>query len=132
VYGRPPPALIAYEPGSAATEAVDALLSSWDEFLDGVRARLLQAQEHARRFYDANHRDISFVVGDWVWFRLLHRQTQSLAAGVRGKLGPKYAGPYQVLQRIGQVAYRLRLPDNAQIHDVFHVGSSSPSVVHQR
>ena len=39
-----------------------------------------------------------------------------------GKLGPRYVGPFEGLQRIGQVAYRLQLPVNlGGMHDVFHV-----------
>jgi hypothetical protein len=37
------------------------------------------------------------------------------------KLGPKFYGPYQILQRIGEVSYKLQLPPRACIHDVFHV-----------
>ena len=41
---------------------------------------------------------------------------------VKGKLAPRYIGPFEVLERRGEVAYRLRLPDQlADVHDVFHI-----------
>ena len=66
VYGRPPQPILPYTPGTAKTEAADALLRSRDDILAEVRQRLLQAQQLSKRNYDANHRELEFAVGDWV------------------------------------------------------------------
>jgi hypothetical protein len=67
VYGRPPPAILPYKPGTARTETTDALLCSRDEVLAEVRQRLVQAQQISKKYYDATHREMEFKTDDWVW-----------------------------------------------------------------
>ena len=62
-------------------------------------------------------RELQFEAGDQVWLATKHLP---LKTGSR-KLAAVYTGPFEVLDAIGPVAYRLKLPDSWGIHNVFHV-----------
>jgi hypothetical protein len=113
--------MIPFQAGSAKVVAVDRQLRDRDIFLAESKDRLLQAQTMMKATYDKHLRDMEFVVGDWVWLRLNHRSATTIREGRYSKLGPKYFGPYQILERIGSISYRLRLLARARIHDVFHI-----------
>ncbi|WVZ70935.1 LOW QUALITY PROTEIN: hypothetical protein U9M48_019564 [Paspalum notatum var. saurae] len=121
VYGREPLTLLHYVPGTAKVTAIDRQLQEHDQFLAEIRQHLLLAQSTMKRHSDQKCRDLSFVVRDWVWLRLHHRTATAIKSSRYSKLGPWFYGPYQVTERLGEVAYRLHLPDKAKIHDVFHV-----------
>lgn len=76
--------------------------------------------------YDLHHREVTYSVGDWVWLKLQKHRQLSARLGHDHKLAPKFFGPYRVVARVGEVAYRLALPITAKIHDVFPVSVLKP------
>ena len=86
-----------------------------------IRDRLKIAQDRQKSYADNRMRDLEFQEGDRVFMRIPPWKGV-LRFRKKGKLIPRYMGPYEIVERIGEVEYRLRLPPElASIHDVFHV-----------
>jgi hypothetical protein len=92
-----------------------------EQLVQQVRENLRVAQTCQKSYADVRRRDLTFAVGDHVYLKVSPMRGIR-RFNVRGKLAPRYIGPFKVLERKGEVAYRLELPPNLSgVHDVFHV-----------
>lgn len=74
------------------------------------------------KFYaDKKRTEHVFQQGDWVFLKLQPYRKKSVVGRVSFKLSAKFYGPFQVEERIGEVACKLRLPAHSRVHPVFHV-----------
>ncbi|XP_070012963.1 uncharacterized protein [Nicotiana sylvestris] len=86
-----------------------------------IQRHLKTAQSCQKSYSDVQRRDLEFQVDDWVFLKVSPMKGV-MRFGKKGKLSPRYIGPYRILQRIRQVAYELELPQElAVVHPVFHV-----------
>jgi hypothetical protein len=108
------------QPGEKQVFGPDILLEA-EENIKMVRENLKIAQSRQRSYADTRRRELSFEVGDFVYLKVSPiRGVRRF--GVKGKLAPRYVGPYQILAKRGEVAYQLSLLEGlAAVHDVFHV-----------
>ncbi|GKC91743.1 putative reverse transcriptase domain-containing protein [Tanacetum coccineum] len=88
-----------------------------------IKEKLKAARDRQKSYADKRRKPLEFEVGDQVLLNV------SPWKGVvrfrkKGKLAPRYVGPFEILKRIGLVAYRLRLPEElSNVHDTFHVSN---------
>ena len=86
-----------------------------------IRERLLTAQSRQKSYVHNRRRDLEFSVGEQVFLKVSPMKG-IMRFGRKGKLSPRYIGPFEILDRIGNVAYRLALPPGMEnVHPVFHV-----------
>ncbi|PHT27962.1 hypothetical protein CQW23_32429 [Capsicum baccatum] len=93
------------------------------ETLYGRRCRSLIGWYECRQksYADVRRRELQFEIGDWVFLKVSPMKGV-MRFGKRGKLSPHYVGPYQILKKIGTLAYELELPASlGSIHPVFHI-----------
>ena len=86
-----------------------------------VRDRMRAAQSRQKSYADNRRRELEFGVGDHVFLKISPFKGV-MRFGKRGKLSPRYIGPFEILRRHGAVAYELALPPELSgVHPVFHV-----------
>ncbi|KAD5317318.1 hypothetical protein E3N88_17264 [Mikania micrantha] len=121
LYGFSPPLHIPYIPHDTNVEAVEIFCRDREAMIQHLKHNLQFARNRMKQYADAKRSDRSFEKGDWVYLKLQPFVQSSLRRIRHPKLGPKYFGPFLIIAKVGNCAYRLDLPDEAQLHPVFHV-----------
>lgn len=120
LYGYPPRAF-----GISVNDCASADLDTWLKeratMTDVICQQLLRAQQRMKAQADKHRSERIFQVGDKVYLKLQPYIQQSVEAHGNQKLAFRFFGPYTILKRIGEVAYKLALPSASQVHPVVHV-----------
>lgn len=93
-----------------------------------IRQHLARAKERMKRQADKNRSESQFKVGDMVFVKIQPYVQSTLAAHANQKLSFKFYGPFQIIAKIGSVAYKLHLPPSTSIHPVFHVSQLKAAI----
>ena len=86
-----------------------------------IRDILKTSQSRQKSYADVRRRKLEFQVGDWVFLKVSPMK-RVMRFRKKGKLSPRYVGPYKILERVGKVAYELEvLAELAALHPLFHI-----------
>jgi hypothetical protein len=98
-----------------------AIIDEAEEKVEKVRENLRIAQSCQKSYADKRSRELTFAIGDRVFLKVSPlRGTKRFL--VKGKLAPRYVGPYQITKRIGSLAHQLALSKTMEgVHPAFHV-----------
>ncbi|XP_073225661.1 uncharacterized protein [Cicer arietinum] len=96
-------------------------LQDMDEAIKQLKYQLHIAQNKMKTHANKKRVDTKFAIGDWVFLKLRPHDQVILGARICPKLSPHYYGPFQILEKVGAVAYKLKFLESSRIHLVFHV-----------
>ena len=86
-----------------------------------IHEGLKTSQSHQKSYYDRHHQDVQYEVGDKAYLRVTPLKGVKCFR-IKGKLAPRYVGPFPIIDKRGKVSYELQLPEGfPDVHDVFHV-----------
>ncbi|KAD2804978.1 hypothetical protein E3N88_38355 [Mikania micrantha] len=96
-----------------------------------IKERLKAARDRQKSYADKRRKPLEFEVGDKVLLKVSPWKGM-VRFGRRGKLSPRYVGPFEVISRVRPVAYRLKLPEElSNIHDTFHVSNLRKCIINE-
>jgi hypothetical protein len=121
LYGRKCRAPICWEEVGEKIIEGPELVQITNEKVAVAREKLKEAQSRQKTYADQHRRILEFKIGDHVFLKVSPwRGVRRF--GIKGKLSPRFIGPFEILERIGEVSYRLALPPQlSHVHNVFHV-----------
>jgi hypothetical protein len=120
LYGYSPPQISEVMIPGPTSPALE-FLSQKKEMIQWLKQNLTQAQARMKKYADNKRREREFAVGEMVYLRLQPFRHAALGIHQNLKLTTRFYGPFRILEKIGQVAYKIQLPASADIHPVFHM-----------
>jgi hypothetical protein len=122
LYGRPCRSPICWaEVGDSELLGPD-IVQETTEKITLIRDRIRTAQSRQKSYADLKRRHIEFAVGDFVFLKVSPMKGVVRFGKKKKKLSPRFIGPFEILERVGDLAYRLALPLSLSgVHNVFHV-----------
>nr|GFD47715.1 putative nucleotidyltransferase, ribonuclease H [Tanacetum cinerariifolium] len=85
-----------------------------------AKEKLKEARTRQKSYADKHRRSIEFQPGDRVFLKVSPARGVR-CFGIKGKLSPRFIGPFEILDRVGEVSYRLALPPQlSHVNNVFH------------
>ncbi|CDJ34265.1 uncharacterized protein EMH_0019520 [Eimeria mitis] len=108
--------------GNIAPTLTPPMTELFQQLCDRAQSHIIKAKWQQKRYADAHRRDAQYNPGDRVW--ISSRNLPGL--NQCSKFEPRFLGPFAVLERIGQVAYRIELPPTYTCHNAFHVSQLVP------
>ncbi|GJW89376.1 putative reverse transcriptase domain-containing protein [Tanacetum coccineum] len=110
------------EVGESKLFGPDIVQETTDKIMQ-IRERLKAARDRQNSYADNRQKPLKFSVDDKVLLKVSPRKGM-VCFGKRSKLSPRYVGPFEIVERVGPIAYRLRLPQELEgVHDTFHVSN---------
>ncbi|KAK1561306.1 hypothetical protein QYE76_007975 [Lolium multiflorum] len=111
---------VVLEVGESQVFGPDVLREA-EEKVHKIREYLKTAQSRQKSYADKRRREMTFEIGDFVYLKVSPLKGMQRFQ-LKGKLAPRYVGPFKVLSRRGEVSYQLELPEEmSAVHDVFHI-----------
>ncbi|KAL5554181.1 hypothetical protein UlMin_041582 [Ulmus minor] len=96
-------------------------VSTTTDAIEKIQKRMRAAQSRQKSYADKRRRPLEFNEGDHVFLKIAPMKGV-MRFGRKGKLSPRFIGPFEILKRVGKVAYQLALPPSlSAVHNVFHV-----------
>ncbi|GKC80907.1 putative reverse transcriptase domain-containing protein [Tanacetum coccineum] len=105
------------------------LVQETTEKISQIKDRLKAVRDRQKSYVDKRRKPLEFSVGDYVLLKVSPWKCV-VCFGKKGKLAPRFVGPFEIIKKVGPVAYRLDLPEELNgVHDMFHVSNLKKCLV---